>query len=327
MKVVAILNNEQFHVLRNALGNTADLVLIDRTVDSMLQDGKNAEILVANRVSREQIEAAPNLKMIQTFTAGVDKIDKAALRDRGGIILCNSHINAVEVAEYAITLLLTTAKNIIPSDRELRKGDWVFAFGGPRPNVEIRNKTCLIIGLGNIGTEIARRLRAFGMKIYAATRSGVSQHSDLVDRLVKIDDVRDLVEDSDFVVLSLPLTPESEGLVDSEFISWMKPTSILVNISRGSIIDERALYYALKENRILGAGLDVWWRYPTKWGGKGVPPSDLPFQELDNIVISPHRAGYSENTQREYLQFAGENILRFIRGETPLNMVDLSRGY
>jgi phosphoglycerate dehydrogenase-like enzyme len=327
LKVIAILNNEQFHVLRNALGNTADLVMIDRNVDSMLQNGRNAEVLVANRVSREQIEAAPNLKMIQTFTAGVDKIDKAALRERGGIILCNSHINAAEVAEYAITLLLATAKNIIPSDRELRKGDWLFAFGGPRPNIEIRNKTCLIIGLGNIGTEIARRLRAFGLKIYAATRSGVSQHSGLVDRLVKIDDVRVLVEDSDFVILSLPLTPESEGLVDSKFISWMRPTSILVNISRGSIIDESALYYALKENRILGAGLDVWWRYPPKWGGKGLPPSDLPFQELDNIVISPHRAGYSENTQREYLQFAGENILRFIRGETPLNIVDLSRGY
>jgi phosphoglycerate dehydrogenase-like enzyme len=327
MKVMVSLSKEQVEIIQNILVDTAEIVPIDGTVESMLQRGRDADILLANRVSRGHIEAAPKLKMIQTFTAGVDKIDQDAVRDHGGIILCNSHINATEVAEYAITLLLATAKNIIPSDRELRKGDWVFAFGGPRPNIEIRHKTCLIIGLGNIGVEIARRLRAFDMKIYAATRSGVSQHRNLVDRLARIDEVRPLVEDSDFVILSLPLTPESEGLVDSNFISWMKPTSILVNISRGSIIDERALFFALKENRIFGAGIDVWWRYPLKWGGKGIPPSDMPFQELDNIVISPHRAGYSENTQREYLQFAGENILRFIHEETPLNIVDLSRGY
>jgi len=107
----------------------------------------------------------------------------------------------------------------------------------------------------------------------------------------------------------------------------MKSDSIIVNISRGRIVDEDALFDALKNNRIRGAGLDVWWRYPKKWGGKGSPPSDIPFQELDNLVASPHRAGYSENTEREYFQFAGENILRFIQGETPLNIVDSSRGY
>jgi phosphoglycerate dehydrogenase-like enzyme len=324
---MAIVDDEQFQTLQNALGNAAELVKVDRTTDSVMQRGMDADILLANHVSRDLIEASPNLKMIQTFTAGVDKIDQTAVREHDGIILCNTHVNAAEVAEYAITLLLVTAKNIIPSDRALRQGDWVFAFGGPRPNIEIRSKTCLIIGLGNIGTEIARRLRAFNAKIYAATRSGVSQHEDLVDRLVSIDRVQPLVKESDFVILSLPLTPESEGLVDSEFISWMKPTSILVNISRGSIVDEKSLYYALKEKKILGAGIDVWWRYPPRWGGKGIPPSDMPFQNLDNIVVSPHRAGYSENTQHEYLRFAGENILRFIHGETPLNIVDLSRGY
>ena len=107
----------------------------------------------------------------------------------------------------------------------------------------------------------------------------------------------------------------------------MKPTSIIVNISRGPIINERALFDALQQNRIRGAGLDVWWRYPPKWRGKATPPSDIPFQDLDNVVVSPHRAGYSENTEREYFQFAGENILRFIRGESPLNIVDLARGY
>ena len=120
---------------------------------------------------------------------------------------------------------------------------------------------------------------------------------------------------------------ESRGLVDSEFLSWMKSTSVLVNISRGQIVDELALYEALKEKRIHGAGIDVWWRYPSKWRGTAIPPADIPFHELDNIVISPHRAAYSENIRNNLNQFAGENILRFIRGETPLNIVDNERGY
>ena len=319
--------NEYVQIIQKILGDTAEVVLTDGTLESMLDVGRDTDILASNRVSREFIEAASRLRMIQTFSAGVENIDHNAVKERGNIILCNSHINAAEVAEYAITLLFAVAKNIIPNDRELRKGDWIYAFGGPRPNVEIRHKTCFILGLGNIGAEIAKRLRAFDVTIYAATRSGVSQHSDLVDRLVKIDEARALIEASDFIILSLPLTQESQGLVDSTFISWMKPTSILVNISRGPIIDEKALFDALKENRIRGAGLDVWWRYPPKWGGIGTTPSDIPFQELDNVVVSPHRAGYSENTEREYFQFAGENILRFIRGKAPFNVVDLARGY
>ncbi len=327
MKVLVSSQGEDVQILRDILHGTAEVVLTDGTLESMLKVGRDADIVAANRVSREYIEAAPRLRMIQTFTAGVEKIDLEAVKSHGGIVLCNSHINAAEAAEYAIMLLLAVAKNIIPSDRELRKGDWVYAYGGPRPNIEIRGKTCLIVGLGSIGAEIARRLRAFDVQIYAATRSGTSQHIGLVDRLVRIDEVRPLVESSDFIILSLPLTPDSEGLVDSTFISWMKPTSIIVNISRGPIIDERALYEALRQNRIRGAGIDVWWRYPPKWGGRATPPSDIPFQDLDNVVVSPHRAGYSENTEREYFRFAGENILRFIHGEPPLNIVDLTRGY
>ena len=116
-------------------------------------------------------------------------------------------------------------------------------------------------------------------------------------------------------------------LVDEKFLSWMKPTSIIVNISRGRIIQENALFHSLREQKIYGAGLDVWWRYPSKWGGTATPPTDLPFQDLDNIVVSPHRAGYSENTEREYFQFAAENILRFIQGKIPMNIVDTTLRY
>lgn len=327
MKVLVATNHEYGKIIQDILGDAAEVIYSDTKIESILEEGRDVDIIASNRIPRELIQSDSRLKMLQTFAAGVDLIDFTAMPEQSDIIICNSHINAAEVAEYAITLLFAVAKNTIPNDREIRKGDWKFAFGGPNPNIEIRNKTCLILGLGSIGSEIAKRLKGFDVTIHATTRSGTSKHAGLVEKLVKIDNVKPLVEEADFVILSLPHTPDSEGLVNKDFISWMKPNSILVNISRGPIIEEKALFDALQENKIRGAGLDVWWRYPKKWRGKGNPPTDMPFQELDNLVASPHRAGYSENTEREYFQFAGENILRFIRGETPLNIIDPSRGY
>ncbi|TFG27691.1 hypothetical protein EU528_12415 [Candidatus Thorarchaeota archaeon] len=327
MKVLVASSHEYAKLIQDILGDSAEVIVTDTSPDSILEKGRDVDIIASNRVPSELIESSSRLKMIQTFSAGVENIDFSALQGRDDLIICNSHINATEVAEYAITLLFAVAKNIIPNDREIRKGDWKFAFGGPNPNIEIRNKTCLILGLGSIGSEIAKRLRGFDVRIYAATRSGNSNHADLAEKLVMIDDVRPLVEKADFVILSLPHTPESEGLVDEKFISWMRPNSILVNVSRGPIIKEEALFNALRNNKIRGAGIDVWWRYPKKWRGKGSPPTDMPFQDLDNLVASPHRAGYSENTEHEYFQFAGENILRYIRGETPFNVIDPMRGY
>ncbi len=327
MKVLVASNHEYARLIQDILGDAAEVSFSDTNPESILEKGHDVDIIAANGVPNELFQPGTKLKMLQTFAAGVDRIDFSAVPEDSSILICNSHINAAEVAEYAITLLLAVAKNIIPNDRELRKGDWKFAFGGPNPNIEIRNKTCLIVGLGNIGSEIASRLKGFDVRIVAATRSGTSKRADLVEKLVKIDNIQPLVEAADFVILSLPHTPESEGLVDNEFISWMKPKSIIVNISRGPIVDEKALFAALKDNKIRGAGLDVWWRYPKKWRGKGNPPTDMPYQELDNLVASPHRAGYSENTERLYFEFAGKNILRFIHGETPLNIIDPSRGY
>ena len=327
MKVLVPYPDELVKIFKDTLGDEAEVVQSEQSVESMLEHGGDAEIIASVSVPGEYIRKASNLRMIQTFGAGIDRVDLDAVRERDDIIVCNNHVNSAEVAEYAISLLFAVAKNLIPSDRELRAGNWIHRWGGPVPNLEIRGKKLLIIGLGHIGADIAKRLKSFEVTITAATRSGTSSNDDLVDQVVSIDEVRTQVEDSDFVILSLPLTDESTGLVNREFLSWMKPTSILVNISRAQIIDELALYDALKEKRIYGAGLDVWWRYPTKWRGTTIPPADVPFHELDNIVISPHRAAYSEHIERELFLFAGKNILRFVRGETPLNIIDIERGY
>ncbi len=327
MKVLVPYPDELVNLFKTIIGDQAEIVQSERSVESMLEHGGDAEIIASVTVPGGYIRKASNLRLIQTFGAGIDSVDLDAVRERGDIIVCNNHVNSAEVAEYAISLLFAVAKNLIPSDRELRTGNWVHRWGGPVPNLEIRGKKALIIGLGHIGADIAGRLKSFDVTIIAATRSGSSSNDEFVDQVVSIDEVQSHVGNSDFVILSLPLTAESEGLVNTEFLSWMKPTSILVNISRGQIIDELALYDALKEKKIHGAGIDVWWRYPSEWRGTAIPSDDVPFHELDNIVISPHRAAYSENIERELFLFAGKNILRFIRGEKPHNKIDLERGY
>ncbi|MHA2423472.1 MAG: 2-hydroxyacid dehydrogenase [Candidatus Thorarchaeota archaeon] len=312
--------------IRKVLGNEATIIQPDGPIEEMLD--VDVDVIASGRVPDDFIHRATSLKMIQAFGAGIDKIGRDTVMERGDIIVCNNHVNAEEVAEYTMMLLLASAKHIRHSDSNIRKGDWQYAWGGPLPNIELRNKTCLIVGLGNIGTEVAKRLRGFDVQLYAATRSGDVKIPGIVERVVCIEDVLEVLPTVDFVILSLPLTPESEGLVDNKFLNAMKNDAILVNISRGQIIDEEALFTKLKENPKFHASLDVWWDYPAKWGGSGKMPSEkFPFHELDNVILSPHRAAYSEEIMRDQVIFVGENILRFIRGENPENIVDMKLGY
>jgi phosphoglycerate dehydrogenase-like enzyme len=327
MKILVPYHDDLVDTIRAGLGSECTVIQSTRDTDSMIKNGGVADIVASGRVPKEYIDSNKNLRLIQTFGAGVNGINREAVLERGDITVCNTHVNAAEVAEYTIALLLATAKNLAMNDRNMRKGDWTLSWGGPIHNVELRNKTCLIIGLGNVGSEIAKRLRPFDMFIHAVTKSGASKHSELVDRMICIKDIHDAVKGADFVILSLPLTEESEGLVDEQFLSRMKSSSILVNISRGKIVDESALYTALSEGQIRGAAIDVWWRYPSSDEKTSFYPSDLPFHELDNLVLSPHRAAYSENIESQQIQFAIANILRFVRNEPLENIVDMKRGY
>jgi phosphoglycerate dehydrogenase-like enzyme len=330
MKILVCYGDSVIARIKSILGSEASVIQSWNTPESMIEKGIEADAVISNRVPGEYIQAASNLKMIQTVGTGVNLVDFDAVREHGNIIVCNNHANAIEVAEYAVMLLLAAAKQIILSDKTLRQGDWQHGWGGPILNMELYKKTCLLVGLGGIGIGIVKRLKGFDMKFLAATKSGVAREPGVVDAITSIDVIQPFVQESDFVVLSLPLTKETTGLVDKEFLSWMKPTSILVNISRGPIIDEGALYNALKNKQILSAALDVWWEYPKTFGNTkrvGGPSDNYPFHELDNVVISPHRAAYSESVLHDLFSFVGHNVLKFIHGETPQNLVDLQLEY
>ncbi|MGV9169334.1 MAG: 2-hydroxyacid dehydrogenase [Promethearchaeia archaeon] len=327
MKILVPYSENIAEEIRRIIGDKAEVITSERTAEEMLRQGGDANIIASGKVPGKYIREAESLEMIQAFGAGVDKIDMDALRDRAEVIVCNCHLNSEEVAEYAVMLLLALAKRILRSDRLLRKGDWGMAWGSDIPNVEVRNKTCLLIGLGHIGSEIARRLRTFNMHIIAATRTGTGTTSS-ADELVSTKNAEKHIRKADFIILSLPLTKESRGMVDEKFLSYMKDSSFLINVSRAPIVNEEALFYKLKNEEIAGAAIDVWWDYPAEWGSAGQFPSEKhPFHNLDNVILSPHRAAYSENVMSDQIQFVAQNILRFIEGKEPLNQVDIENEY
>jgi phosphoglycerate dehydrogenase-like enzyme len=328
MKVLVPYDEELVTTVQSILGAETTVVRSSRDAASMLEQGGDAEVVASGRVPGDYIRGNTRLRLIQTLGAGVNGIDSEAVLERGDITVCNSHLNAPEVAEYAISLLLSAAKNIAMNDREMRKGDWTLSWGGPIFNIELRGSTCLLVGLGNVGVQIAKRLRCFDMRVIAVTRSGRSNQSNLVDKITCLEDMDEVIPEADFVILALPLTEDSVGMVDDDFLSLMKPSSILINISRGPIVQADALFDALKNQRIRGAALDVWWQYPSIEQRNNFYPSDkLPFHELDNLILSPHRAAYSENVMKGQIESSVQNILRFIRGEPLENIVDMKRGY
>jgi phosphoglycerate dehydrogenase-like enzyme len=327
MKVLVPYDEELAATVQSVLGESATVVRSSRDVESMFEHGGDAEVIASGRVPGEYIRGNSDLQLIQTFGAGVNGIDREAVLERNDLIVCNSHLNAPEVAEYAIALLFAAAKNLGMNDKRMRAGDWSLGWGGPIFNVEVRGSTCLLIGLGHVGIEIAKRLRGLGLYLIAMTRSGESPQSDLVDRIVSQDDMSKVIPEADFVILSLPLTKDSLGMVNGAFLSLMKSSSILINISRGPIVDEAALFDALQKKQIRGAALDVWWRYPPPDQRDDFFPSDLPFHELDNLLLSPHRAAYSENVMKGQIKSSAQNILRFINGQPLEGVVDMKRGY
>jgi phosphoglycerate dehydrogenase-like enzyme len=184
----------------------------------------------------------------------------------------------------------------------------------------LRSKTVGIVGLGHIGREVARLAKAFGMRVVATRRSArQSQRARYVDRLFAPDQLLQLLSESDFVVLTLPLTKETHKIIGEAELRSMKPTAYLINVARGQVVDEEALARVLEEHRIAGAGLDVFTREPL--------PADSRLWKLPNVIISPHIAGYMENYSEQATAVFCENLRRYLGGKRLINVVGKERGY
>jgi len=307
-------------------------VITDAT--ELARHGGDIGALVTKSVTPELLAAAPHLRLVQIPFAGVDSLDLATLK-RAGVPLANSHGNREVTAEHAIALMFALARRIIPYDRDLRQGIWHGFMTMDEPVIGLFGKTVGIAGVGNIGLHIAKVCKALDMTVLGLRRSAGGTLPADVDALYTPEQKLDFIRRSDFVVDVLPSTPNTELFFGKAEFEAMRG-HWFINIGRGRTVDEKALYDALKDGTLAGAGIDPWWVYPPQPVGKDpvtgrmlqpVLPAHEPFWELPNIVMSPHTGGFTDVSVEGLWGESFENAIRVDRGETPRNLVDLERGY
>jgi len=284
----------------------------------------STDVFVADWADPGVLARATRLRAIIVPYAGVSARLQVPLQQFPHIAVYNCHFNAVLVAEHAWALALAVARRIVECDQRLRQGDWTPRYEGWR-SIALRGKMAGIVGYGAIGRDIAAMAQGFGMRVRAVRRRRRDGDPDFVGDVTHLDEV---LAQSDAVFVALPLTDETRGLIGQDAFRKMKPSAILVNVGRGPVVDEAALYHALREGRIRGAGIDTWYVYPRAPEERShTRPSRYPFEELSNVVMSPHRAPAVEEVEHLRLSALADMLNRLARGEAPPTGVDLARGY
>lgn len=284
-----------------------------------------ADVLLGEPPAEDVLARATGLRLIQIPWTGVDRLDFPALK-RAGVPVSNSHSNGEVVAEFALALALSSLKGLPYHDALLRQGVWA------RPGAEtfrapmrIAGARALVLGLGAIGTAVGEKLAALGMVVDAMTARPRTAPS-WAGRIVEPKALGDAISETDLVMVCLPLTEQTRGLIGEDLLRRMKPTAHLVNVARGEIIDEDALYKALDERWIGGAAIDTWYRYPRPGEASTLPSSKHPFERLNNLILSPHRAGFADDAF-PHLDDVIDNLNRLAAGQPPAHQIDLDRGY
>ena len=274
-----------------------------------------ADVILALKAPQNTIARAPKLKWIQVISAGVDRWRDTDVWKSRVIITGVSGIHATPIGEFVMALMLMFAKNAPMGLRMMETRRW-----HRYPTCTLRDKTVGIVGLGHIGSEVARLSKAFGMKTIATRRStrhpGKARNADILLPQARM---KEMLAESDYVVLSVPLTPETRHIIGEAELKAMKPTARIINIGRGPLIDEEALIRALDEGDIAGAGLDVTYTEPL--------PKESRLWDFDNVILSPHVSGGMENYMLRATQVFCENLRRYLNGKRLLNVVNRRRGY
>jgi phosphoglycerate dehydrogenase-like enzyme/ribonuclease HI len=279
------------------------------------------EVVIGGSFSKEDLDQAKKLKLFQIPFAGVDQLDLSLYKNRKDIFICNVHANRAAVAEHAFALILALAKNIVTNDRDLRLGRW-HGFSSKEPTIQLQGKSLGIIGLGSIGWEIAKIGHLLGMKIFALKREIKEKDLEkkkILEFLGANKDLEKVIKESDFIIITVPLTQKTKGLIGKKELKLMQG-KYLVNISRGAVIEEEALFKSLEEHYLSGAAIDTWYQYPTN-EHKEILPSQYNFHKLKNVVMSPHTAGYSDRALEENIKSVFDNIVRIYYGEEPENQI------
>jgi phosphoglycerate dehydrogenase-like enzyme len=294
--------------------------VIDDPIDRarLPEAAADADILVSNHW-RADYPPIPNLKLVQSVATGVELFDLVALPK--GTAICNAFGHETAIAEYVVMTALALHHRLFQISGEFReRGSWRTSWvEGGAPHGELRGSTFGIVGYGRVGREVARRAAAFDCRIVAANRTP-RDADPWVERLYPLAELDEMLPLCDTVALCTALGPETTGLLDARRIALMKPGAYLINIARGQVVDEDALYAALSGNAIAGAALDVWWQYPnandpTRRGSRH------DFHRLPNVIVTPHNSGWTAGMVRRRWDEIADNLGRFVRGESLVNLV------
>ncbi|MGC8777712.1 MAG: phosphoglycerate dehydrogenase [Candidatus Caldatribacteriaceae bacterium] len=258
-------------------------------------------------VTEKVLERAPNLRVVAKHGVGVDNIDVQAATKRGIVVANAPGSNDQAVAEFTWGLILALARSIPKAARWVEKKEWGRVLG-----VEVAGKTLGVMGTGKIGKKVARFGVCFGMRVLAYDK--VEDQELMVHFGVQYVSFREILQGSDFLTIHLPLTPETRGILGEKELAMMKKSAYLINTARGGIVDEVALFGALKEGKIQGAGLDV---YATE------PPWESPLLSLPNVLSTPHTASDSFEALRRMDEMSAESVIRVLRGQEPLFAVNV----
>lgn len=297
------------------------------TIGPTMPEPASYEILVCGRPTDQQLDSSFSLHSLIIPWAGIPPETLAKVLERPRLKLHNLHYNAAETAEMAITLMLAAAKLIIPMDRTLRAGDWRPRYG-PNPSLLLEGRNALILGFGEIGQRVARMCRGMEMNVRAIRRNP-EKTIPLEDvEIHGLDALNALLPQAQVLQICFPLTSETKELIGGDELALLPEDALLINVGRGPIVDEGALFAALESGALAGAGLDVWYQYPSDEASRAQTfPSAYPFHTLDNVVMSPHRAGGSRQRMMRRLTALAELLNAAARGKPLPNRVNLELGY
>ncbi len=276
----------------------------------------NAEVLVGfpRDLAEISLVLAPQLKWIHSFSAGMERVLTPELKASDIIVSNSSGVHAIPIAEYVLASILIFAKKSYQSLRNQQQKRWQALDG----MIEIRDATVLVVGLGRIGTEIAKVASGAGMRVIAVDQAGKAR-PEFVQELYGIDQMNEALPEADYVVLSLPLTVESHHLFDMKKFSIMKQSAVLINIGRGALIHEQELIEALQGKMIAGAALDVTEDEPL--------PQASPLWQMENVVITPHHSSHTKKRMDRTIDLFCENLKAYMQGERLITLVDKQKGY
>lgn len=309
--VITDSNHPSVEIERKILSEIgAEVILLDSNKkEDIIKIAKDADGIINQRVSitREIIKSLNKCKVIARYGVGVDNIDVNAATEYGIIVANVPDYCVDEVSTHAIALILDCARGIVLFNRKVKEKRWGFSLA--KPLFRIQGKTLGIFGLGRIGSAVAKKSIGFGLKIIAC-----DPYVSKVNNRIKMVDFPQLLSESDFISINASLTDETWHAFKENELKAMKKTAYLINTARGSIVDEKALYKALREGWIAGAGLDVLEKEPPDWNN--------PLLKLDNVIFTPHSAFYSEESYIELKTRTAKAVLSVLNGKLPETIIN-----